>query len=146
MKKITLITLSVFLLTKADSQITKRNWMIGGSGSFRSSKYETTNSVYQKQILLNLSGNVGYFIIDKLPVGLKPVYERIEAKGFDRTVVNVYALGPYARYYFLPSDKYVNIFSELSYQYGITKTNQGSTTNSNNLSGLIGCAAFLTAV
>ena len=145
MKKTSLlIIVASFIINDAASQITKRNWMIGGAASFRSSKYDEAAGITSKQIILQLSGNVGYFLIDKFAVGLKPEYERTEVKqNANHQVVNTYGLGPFLRYYYLPVGKYVNIFSELSYQYGIIKTNQSSSTNnSNKLSGLAGCAVF----
>lgn len=145
MKKLSLLTIAAGLIfSNASSQITKTNWMIGGAASFRSSNYEEAAGVTSKQIIVQLSGNVGYFLIDKLTVGLKPEYERTEVKqNANHQVVNTYGLGPFVRYYYLPVDRYVNIFSELSYQYGIIKTNQSSSTNnSNKLSGLAGCAVF----
>ena len=74
---------------------------------------------------------------------MKPSYDRTEITGYSNVTVSSYSLGPFARYYFLPSDKYVNIFSELSYQYGITKTSQSSSSfNNNKISGIVGCSAF----
>lgn len=145
-KRIYLIVIIVFAANYANCQLTKGNWMIGGGASFRSSKYETNTSAYSKQTLVNLSGDVGYFIIDKLAIGLKPGYERTGTKGNSNPLndinVNTYNIGPFARYYFLDAEKYVNIFSEVSYQYGIMKTSQGVSQNSNNFSGVLGCAAF----
>ena len=115
--------------------------MIGGGAFFRSSQYE--GQLNDRQILAEFSGDIGYFIIDKFTIGLKPSYDRTETKGSSNVIVSSYGLGPFVRYYFLPSDKYVDIFSELSYQYGITKTNQSSSSvNSNKISGIVGCSAF----
>ena len=115
--------------------------MIGGSASYKSSKYEGSGSINSKQTLLQLSGDVGYFVIDKFATGLKPEYDRTETNN-PHNIINTYGIGPFVRYYFLPAERYVNIFSELSYQYGLMKTNQGVSQNSNNFSGLLGCAAF----
>lgn len=138
-------TIVLFLITSAfynhaDCQITKGNWMIGGAASFMASKYDL-GGVSSKQTVAQLSGDVGYFIVDKLAAGLKPGYGRSETNS-PHNVVNTYAIGPFVRYYFLPTERHVNIFSELSYQYGLKKTNQGISQNSNNLSGVLGCAAF----
>lgn len=140
MKKITLLTLLCFLTFICYSQITKDNWLIGGAASFRSSKYDN-GGVSSKQTIIQLSGDVGYFIIDKFATGLKLGYSRIETNN-PLNISNTYEIGPFVRYYFLPPGKYVNIFSELSYQYGLMKTNQGVKQNSNNFSGVLGCAAF----
>jgi len=142
MKSILLFFIGFIFYHNADSQITKGNWMIGGAASFRSSDYERVPGFLSKQTLIQLSGEVGYFIIDKLALGLKPGYDRTDTYN-PHNIVNTYSLGPFARYYFLPIDKYVNIFSELSYQHGIQKTNQTSFgNNSNNFSGVGGLAVF----
>jgi hypothetical protein len=144
-KTILLILISFTFYNNADSQITKGNWMIGGAASFKSSKYDY-GGVSLKQTIAQLSGDVGYFVIDKLAIGLKPGYEKTGTKGNSNPLndvnVNSYNIGPFARYYFLPVEKYVNIFSELSYQYGLMKTSQEVSQNSNNFSGVLGCAAF----
>lgn len=142
-KKTSLIIITLFLAYYANSQITKRNWMTGGAASFRSSKYDL-GGVSSKQTIVQLSGDVGYFIIDKLATGLKPGYSRTETNS-PNNIGNTYEIGPFVRYYFLPAERYVNIFSELSYQYGLMKTNQGVKQNSNNFSGVLGCAAFFTS-
>ncbi len=144
-KTILLFFIASAFYNHADCQITKGNWMIGGAASFKSSKYDF-GGVSSKQTLVQLSGDVGYFIIDKFAIGLKLGYERTGINGSSNPLNNVnantYNIGPFARYYFLPAEKYVNIFSELSYQYGLMKTSQGASQNSNNFSGLVGCAAF----
>lgn len=140
MKRITLLTSFCFLTFICYSQITRDNWLLGGAASFRASKY-ALGGVSSKQNIVNLSGDVGYFIIDKFAVGLKPGYSRTETNS-PHNISNTYEIGPFVRYYFLPVERYVNIFSDLSYQYGFLKTNQGVKQNSNNFSGLLGCAAF----
>jgi len=141
-KSIEFVIILLFFSLASKSQITKRNWMTGGGASFRSSKYE--GGLSSTEIVTQLSGDVGYFVIDKLSIGLKPEYERNEVKeNTNHQIINTYRLGPFVRYYLLPNEKYVNMFSEISYQYGITNTNQiSSTTKSNKLSGLLGCAVF----
>lgn len=131
----------VFYNINAYSQITKDTWMIGGSAGFRNSTYNNGGDFSSKQTIVELSGDIGYFIIDKLAVGLKPGYNRTGTNN-PRLVANIYEVGPFIRYYILPADKTVNIFTELSYQYGILKTNQGISQNSNNFSGIAGCAVF----
>lgn len=142
MKKaiLSIIVVSLIIST-AQSQIAKSNWLIGGTASLRSSNYDVGTGITDKQIIVQLSGDVGYFIIDKFAVGLKPGYSRTETKS-PHNIVNTYNIGPFIRYYFLPKEKFVNVFSELSYQYGLTKSNQGVSQNSNNISAIAGCAVF----
>jgi hypothetical protein len=65
MKKIAIFTIAIFIgAVKSNSQITKKNWMVGGSGRLASQK-ETLNSSEAKGFTIELSPNVGYFFIDK---------------------------------------------------------------------------------
>jgi len=142
-KNLTLFSILVLTCSQVYSQLNKNTWLIGGNGSYRSSKYEAPSGTFSRQVLVQLSGNIGYFLIDKFAIGIKPGYGRTEVKDYvDKLINNSYQLGPFVRYYFLQKDKPVNIFSELSYQYGITKTNQGISQNSKNFSGNGGCAVF----
>lgn len=139
-KKILLFVVVFNFYNQADCQIMEGNWMIGGVASFKSSKYDL-GGVSSRQTIAQLSGDVGYFIINKLAAGPKFGYSRTEVNS-RHNVVNTYEICPFVRYYFLPAEKYVNIFSELSYQFGLAKSNQGVSQNSNNFSWLVGCAAF----
>jgi hypothetical protein len=144
MKKIILL----FLLTSifwnnADSQITRENWLIGGAASYSSLKNKGNGIPRNYQIEFQLSGNVGYFFLDKFVGGLKPVFESNKViNGSIAVSSGTYELGPFLRYYFLPADRRVNILSEFSYEFGITPSSGNPTLYSNNISGLIGCEAF----
>ncbi len=140
MNRVIYSVLLIFAAINASSQITKQNWLIGGAASFRASKYEFGGNS-SKQSNLELTGDVGYFIIDKFAIGIKPAYSRSKLS-YPVTIVNTYEIGPFARYYLLPTERSANIFSELSYQYGFMKTNQGVSQNSNNFSGVVGCSLF----
>lgn len=142
MKSLFLSIAICFFTISSFCQITKNNWMVGGAASLRSSNYDLGGGATSKQSVVQLSGDVGYFIFDKFVTGLKPGYNRTATKN-PHNIVSTYNIGPFLRYYFLPKEKYVNIFSELSYQYGVTKNNQiSSNTKSNNLTGTAGCAIF----
>ena len=134
--------LTLLICSKSFSQLEKKTWLVGGDANYRKSNYETNGGLPSKGSNAQLNGNVGNFIIDKLVFGLKFSYNRIE--GFNPNyVVNTYSLGPLVRYYLLQNEKNVNIFTEISYQYGLSKNSQNSSSNkSNDLQGYVGCAAF----
>jgi hypothetical protein len=109
----------------ANSQITKGNWLVGGTGKFYSYTTQYRSATYSneaKHTQIDLSPNIGYFVIDKLVFGVRPAFSSI--KGEVMTPVGManntqrYWLGPFGRYYFLPSDRQVNILTDISYQYG----------------------------
>lgn len=138
MKKKILLVISFFVCSQLFSQITKGNWLIGGSGSFNRIKTEDIKESY-----LQLSPDIGYFFFDKFVAGLKPSYT------FDKlTSATAYGgkswwiyVGPFVRYYFLNTDKLINILLEGNYQYGFSEATtlySISNTKSNKLSAFAG--------
>lgn len=107
-------------------QITKDNWLLGGTGSLRSLKtsYSSPNlSTTSKRLDITVSPGVGYFVKDRLALGLKAGYskykEQVDGPGGGYTNTNRYSFGPFVRYYFLLKEKEYNILTESSYQYGL---------------------------
>lgn len=147
MKKTILLIIIFFIFyDNANSQITEGNWLVGGAASFSSLKNESDVDIIDKsnKVQIQFLGHLGYFFFDKFTAGLKPGFETSKViSGPVNLSSNIYEMGPFVRYYFLPIDnRYVNILSEISYQYGIKSGNRFSTVHSNNISGLIGCEAF----
>lgn len=142
-KTILLFFITSIFYNNAYSQLTKEYWLIGGGASYSSLKNKREGIPNSNQIQIQLSGNVGYFFLDKFVGGLKPVFESDKVvNGSTSVLYNIYELGPFLRYYFLPADSHVNILSEVFYQYGINTSTGNPTLHSNNISGLIGCEAF----
>ncbi len=114
-------------------QLTKGHWLVGGSGSFYLSKRDYISYVnsstngFSKELHLTISPNIGYFLIDKLAVGLRPFFSWGKGESFpnDPTVSGGesdskrYGIGPFGRYYFLDKDKPFNILADINYQIGI---------------------------
>lgn len=136
----TLCILTLLFSLNINSQITKGNWMVGGSGYFSTSKSESTSSFstnvgVQSGIGFQIQPNIGYFIDDKFVVGLSP------SIGFSRNNDNkssgiwFYGGGPFARYYLLKSDNRVNILTHIGYYYSKDNDNKSSY---NNFVGKIG--------
>jgi hypothetical protein len=118
-KTILMIFLASIFNTHAKCQITKGNWLVGGSGEFHKQREDLQGSDI-RGLSITAAPDIGYFIIDKLGVGLNVTfsYNRIKVKdNIGKT--NILGLGPFVRYYFLPSDNRINIFSEAAYQYTI---------------------------
>ncbi len=146
--------LSLILMTfffTAQSQLTKGNWLVGGSGSFYSYNETYTSPTYNntaKYTNIDVSASLGYFIIDKLAAGLRPTFSSFKGKvtspGGGSTNSYKIAIGPFARYYFLNTEKPFNILADVSYQVGINKY-LGSTHEQgkfNNLSIMGGTEIF----
>ena len=157
MKTIKLLTFTTLLFTFSSySQLNKGTWLVGGNGSFNSSQQEQnftpqntgveTTYLY-KDRNLNISAKVGYFIIDKLVVGITPTY--IYTKHIGIGIVegggnqsNEFLVGPFVRYYFLNKEKPYNLVSEISYQFGSTNQIGETKGTLNDFSFLVGPEIF----
>jgi hypothetical protein len=117
----------------SQAQINKGNWLVGGilggnyseSEDFRNASIEETTT---KEI--NLIGQVGYFPIKKLAIGLNAQYtastEKLSITSFFpssfsqsfETSDNIIAAGPFVRYYLLSPDKKFNFYFQANLQKG----------------------------
>ena len=126
----------LLLSFSAKSQLNKGTWLVGGSGGFSSGKETFVNNSTNTSISntnstntnIGISTNIGYFIIDKLAVGLSPYYGLAKSStylqdGTPEATSNTvhYEIGPFVKYYFLDSEKPFNFFVETSYQLGIIR-------------------------
>ena len=145
--KIYYILIIIVCSLDANSQITKAYWLVGGNASL-DSREPGSISTYSSsdQLMLNASCNVGYFIADKIVIGIKPTYNGIWYFQDNPTVYqsNLLGVGPFVRYYLRDKDEKVNVFSELSYQYGKEWGNHSQRTDyTNRITPMLGCAAFI---
>lgn len=131
MKAILLFLIAINLSFTVFSQITKKNWMVGGNGKLFSdnSDYSTDTYTYTAKLTqIDISASVGYFFIDKLALGLRPTFSSIKGKvtstGGGTTNTQRYWAGPFARYYFLEKDKQFNLLADIDYQFGVLKSGQ----------------------
>jgi len=121
-----------FLSLHSKAQLEKHTWLVGGSGSFYLSKRNYTSYLnsstdgYSNELNLTISPNVGYFVTDKLVLGLRPYFswgkgESFSSIGDPLTTSDSkrYGIGPFGRYYFLNKDKPFNILTEINYQIGV---------------------------
>jgi hypothetical protein len=149
MKPIKLFFITAFLFTGvANAQITKGNWMVGGSGSFTSSKNTSTdgfdgNTSTWKQNTLQLIPNIGYFLTDKLAVGAAVNFNYYGSPDSDLKGTHSYGIGPFIRYYFLKPESRINVFAEASYHYGFTNQSVIGKFETNGYAFKAGPAIFL---
>lgn len=125
-KTLKTIVLTILLCTiTANAQITKGNWMVGGTGSFSYSKTEsknnpgtgtTINYTSNGYFKIALEPNIGYFLVNRLAIGCKLNYLNAfeEGEKLKTDAMNL-SIGPYIRYYFLKDDKMYNLFIEPSF-------------------------------
>lgn len=150
MKKIVILIISSFLFFKSQSQITKDNWMLGGVINYSSIHRNSENyGPSQVGYRFNINPNIGYFVADKFAVGTKASFGKEGYKTPGTQGYNKYSdfnIGPYFRYYFLNTEKYINILLEAMYQYGIEKGNQNATASKNTFAFSAGPVLYFNTV
>lgn len=148
MKTIKTLFIAILLFNLSiNAQITKGNWMVGGSASFASRDYEqgvgtltggqngTINS-------LNLNPNIGYFIVNNLVVGANIGADYQFGSGNYRTF-STYNIGPFIRYYFLKQEKKFNVLVQGAYHYGTSRSKDVVSYNQNGYNFKTGPVIFL---
>ncbi|MGE5107926.1 MAG: outer membrane beta-barrel protein [Sphingobacteriales bacterium] len=115
----------------ADSQINKNNWMIGGNISYSRTNYNSQNyGAPHTAYNLQIKPNIGYFVADKLAIGLKVGIDKSGSKDANTTFYLSYTdfnIGPFIRYYLLSKERTVNLLTEAAYQYGFEGGNYDKT-------------------
>lgn len=144
MIKFATLLLFTCLLTNSYSQITKGNWLIGGAISFSNDKDRNDFGSQLNETQIDISGNVGYFFIDKLSLGLRPDLLFAKTKTNTNTLIqNNFSIGPFARYYFLPIENTLNLFVDGGYAYGTYKVTSQKNISSNTIYFSAGPSIFL---
>ncbi len=150
MKPFVILCLLITCSFAANSQISKGYWLLGGGGEFYSYISRHTSTVYNseyKYTKIDLSSNVGFFVKDRLAIGIRPAFSSNKGEsipGGIRTNIQRYWIGPFMRYYFLKPRKQVNILTDISYQYGILDVDDpGKLNKLNQFSAMVGPAVYL---
>ena len=149
MKKALLSTLVALILhSTLHAQLTKSSWMIGGSLGFSSQTTPNPIGNYN-YTLISIAPKAGYFLIDRLAAGLT-LNTSFSTSHYDNTAINpntyhdnVYGVGPFVRYYFLPAQKMANILLEVSDQYNWISVTQEANSHLNSYGFAAGPAFFL---
>jgi len=123
----TCLVVLLFSLT-ANSQITKGNWMVGGSGSYAHNTISNDIGTSYKSSIVSVKPNVGYFLLDKFVIGSSIGYYY---SNFEDSSSSTFNIGAFARYYFLKPDKLFNLFTQAYYDFSFYETQSGSTFNGN---------------
>ncbi len=98
-----------------NAQIEKGNWMVGGSGSYKTSTtFSKITNTDATLTFLRLEPTIGYFFVDNFASGLNTSFYYNPIKD-DYNLG--YGFGPFIKYYFRKSDKVINIFAQSSYLY-----------------------------
>jgi hypothetical protein len=135
-KHFAMVVLLLVSYSQSNCQITKKNWLVGGAFSYSNWQSEGTDAIIGKFSNFNAIANIGYFPIDKLAFGLavnsrfaKSKYSQVDGTTTtDRQ--SVHGLGPFLRYYFLPTEKRINLLTQAGFIYSFY-SNSSSGSNSN---------------
>ncbi len=150
MKYLLIFIIFLSFTETALGQLDKGIWLVGGSGSFQSNKRDFIvgqDIVQYKDIDVSLSSSVGYFIIDKLAIGIKPSFSWSKSDYVRTLAGNVGGgrgnnswlyFGPFGRYYLLQKDNNYNILVDASYSYGIQSNFGAKTGHSNSFKFMTG--------
>jgi len=116
MKKSTLLFLLLSFTATAFTQINKGQFLAGGNINFESIKYESSVNASYESTNFFISPDIGYFIINKMAGGLRIDFRSYNNKSENLDVHQVTtSISPFLRYYFLPLQKKVNAFIDISY-------------------------------
>jgi hypothetical protein len=154
MKIVVLITIFILKICNiSHCQISKNNWLVGGNLSYSKVNSAGTNASNNKTTTIEIMPNIGYFIFDKLAVGIKQnthlsKEKRPQVDGSTNTFnQNNFSFGPFIRYYFLDIDNRVNVFSDFSgyYTFITNRSNgiRGGVSKSIDYSIFAGSALFV---
>ncbi|WP_336516795.1 outer membrane beta-barrel protein [Pollutibacter soli] len=134
----TFLPLLLFFITalQAHAQLEKKSWMAGGSAGFDFDYSNPSAGSTSKGFIFSLSPSAGYFIMDKLAVGLKLSSAYSQSSYIDpvtpeqKTKFLYLRVGTFARYYFLKPDAKVNLIVEPAIFYSNSfNLDQGSNTS-----------------
>lgn len=141
--KTVVVAFILFVGISSQAQITKGNWMVGGSGYFKNIKYKAKNNptTATESNHLGVTPNIGYFVIDKLALGLKSGLYYYEQDKLYKDIH--YSIGPFVKYYFLNTEKRVNVFAQADYSYNESNSKTWNTkSSSKEFNFKIGTAVF----
>ena len=127
----TFVFLFLFM-PKAYSQLAQGTWLISGTGMYSVYKNKANNIAWSKTRSLDIQPNIGYFVSDKVPIGLKinGNFSNEKNPQPDGTTVSLkqgaIGFGPFVRYYFLEKENRINIFANAGALYIINPNNSTS--------------------
>lgn len=137
--KLLFFTISLLFALSTKAQITKRNWMVGGSGDYTHETVTSDTGTKTKYKVITIKPNVGYFIMDKFAVGGTLKY-------MNQGSFNTYGIGLFSRYYFLEPEKIFNLYAQIHYDYDINVSDVTFTSRTKNTQfygAIMGLEVFL---
>jgi outer membrane protein W len=127
MKTIILLSFSLALTATAFTQINKGQFIIGGSMNLESTENNSSRNETYKSTNYFISPNIGYFIINKMAIGMKLDFKSYNSKSQNLKTHQINtSISPFLRYYFLPLQRKVNAFIDVGYIHEKSKWSSDS--------------------
>ena len=124
-----------------NAQITKGNWLVGGDATFNNSKVlDNDGNEISRGHGIRINANFGYFLLNNFAAGLVPRFNYGNTEG--RPSSSGYGIGPFTRYYFLKSEKSINVFADANIIYSSSKTEGFSRNHNSSYRIKLGTAIF----
>lgn len=149
MKRLFAIALLSFIVTSTTyAQLQQGFWLLGGDASYKKLTFGQLST--QKQQIFQTSPTIGFFVLDKLAVGVLGNYTSSrttsDTPNFpDSLGTNKrYGIGAFTRYYLLPVDNKLNVFTEASYNRDFFPYSKEINIDQNRFTGTLGLSYFLT--
>jgi len=121
MKKVLFSLALVVAGSAAFAQTEKGKWTVGASSNSMFTTTKTADADDNTRVTsFNITPDAGYFFIDNLAAGLRANLTTSKVKGADDGTTT-FVVAPFARYYFLPTAKKVNVFADAHYGFGSRK-------------------------
>jgi len=121
MRTLIFVSLALCTVSILHAQLNKGQWLVGGSAGFTATNHSVDNGS-TKTTNLQLNPGVGYFVINKLAVGVRAGVifgHELDNYGTPRNTFETNTTGlsvtPYLRYYFLPKTNKINLLGDISY-------------------------------
>ncbi|TAG29826.1 MAG: hypothetical protein EAZ35_09385 [Sphingobacteriia bacterium] len=117
MKFIQLTAIALVFFIKSQAQITKNNWMLGGTFSISQTKTSSqANELFSTQI--NTTPRVGYFLANRFALGILGRFDLLNLKPtLTTSSASNFGIGPFVRYYLLPVENKTNLLIEANGTY-----------------------------
>jgi outer membrane protein len=149
MKISALLFFALVTSSKAFTQLSKGQFLLGGSIRLESVKKSYYLSGPYSATNIFVSPSIGYFVLPKLAGGVRVDLSSYKSNSSSvETQTTSTAISPYVRYYFLPVATKVNTFFDAGYLFTKTKwtsfSNPALTSKSSGFQILAGPSVFIT--
>jgi hypothetical protein len=126
MKKV-LFSLAIVTIASltANAQTDQGTWLLGGSASFSSTSVSGESG---SATSISIAPNIGYFFADNFAAGATVAFGSQSFTGEPSS--SAFAIGPFARYYFLPIGANAKLFGDAGIAFGSTSAGGGAPSES----------------